>query len=73
MVDSCEEMSELEASSSEPNLTDIKEMLANIKATVTTILTKNQQFKEEIKLKKLTIDRMNHSSEISLPIATDKV
>ena len=49
MADSCEEVSEFDASSSEPSLTDIKEMLVDIKATVTTILTENQQFKEEIK------------------------
>ncbi|XP_078383171.1 uncharacterized protein LOC144665747 [Oculina patagonica] len=53
MADSCDEEPELDASSSEPtpepSLTDIKEMLVDIKTTVTAILKENQQFKEEIK------------------------
>ena len=48
MADSCEE-SELDASSPEPSLIDIKEMLVDIQITVTTILKEYQQLKQEIK------------------------
>ena len=48
MADSVEEVPTAEATQPKPNLTDIKEMLADIQATVTTILRENQELKQEI-------------------------
>ena len=48
MEDSVEEVPTAEATQPEPNLTDIKEMLVDIQATVTAILRENQELEQEI-------------------------
>ena len=48
MADSVEEVPTAEATQPEPNLTDIKEMLVDILATVAMILRENQELKQEI-------------------------
>ena len=59
----CEEVEELDASSSEPSLSDIKEMLVDIKTTVTAILQDNQQLKEEIKELKAALNNNKRETE----------
>ena len=58
-----EEVEELDASSSEPSLSDIKEMLVDIKTTVTAILQDNQQLKEEIKELKAALNNNKRETE----------
>ena len=62
MADSCEE-SELNASSPEPSLIDIKEMLVGIQITVTTILKEYQQLKQEIKELKAALNTNQRETE----------
>ena len=59
----CEEVEELDASSSEPSLSDIKEMLVDITTTVTAILQDNQQLKEEIKELKAALNNNKRETE----------
>ena len=58
-----EEVEELDASSSEPSLSDIKEMLVDIKTTVTAILQDNQQLKEEIEELKAALNNNKRETE----------
>ena len=48
MADSVGEVPTVEATQPEPNLTDIEKMLVDIQVTVVTILSENQELKQEI-------------------------